>query len=57
MSMGNLLGVGAVPPCVMATDQTDAVLDHTTVVPERADSEPPGIDHLTVVPENAETGE
>ncbi|MFC6975502.1 hypothetical protein ACFQL1_13940 [Halomicroarcula sp. GCM10025709] len=41
----------------MATDQTDAVLDHTTVVPERADSEPPGIDHLTVVPENAETGE
>jgi hypothetical protein len=41
----------------MATEQTDAVLDHSTVVPERADSEPPGIAHLTVVPENAGTDE
>ncbi|MFC7075636.1 hypothetical protein [Haloarcula halophila] len=41
----------------MATDQTDAALDHPTVVPEPTDSEPPGIDHLTVVPENAGTGE
>jgi hypothetical protein len=57
MSMGNLFTVQSVVVDVMATDQTDAVLDHTTVVPERADSEPPGIDHLTVVPENADRSE
>ncbi|MFY4814644.1 hypothetical protein ACOJIV_18400 [Haloarcula sp. AONF1] len=38
----------------MTTDDTDAALDHTTVVPRVERRSTPGIAHLTVVPENAD---
>ncbi|WP_277815034.1 hypothetical protein [Haloarcula salina] len=38
----------------MATDETDAALDHPTVVPDAERRPTPGIAHLTVVPENAD---
>jgi len=38
----------------MATDQSDAQLDHTTVVPEDDGRPTPGIAHVTVVPANAD---
>ncbi|WP_276271044.1 hypothetical protein [Haloarcula litorea] len=38
----------------MATDQSNATLDHPTVEPDRETPEPPTIAHLTVVPENAD---
>ena len=38
----------------MAPDDTDTVLDHTTVVPRTDRQSTPGIAHLTVVPENAD---
>jgi len=38
----------------MATDDSDAALDHTTVVPRVERRSTPGIAHLTVVPENAD---